>query len=406
MRKALLLLWCSSLAAADLDQLLDSHRFFELRRQLAQPGSESAETLFYRGVLECRFGHEDSGIAKLQEVLATNPSQAVARRSHEEMAEAFKRMGRYRESAEQLAGALRLTPKDDPEYAGNENDRLLMDSLSDVAPGTVEFGDAVTVRAIRNPLGSWNVPVTVNHVQGQWIFDTGANWSTVTESEARRMGLSVVETKAYVTGSTGAKNRMRLAFAQNLEFSGAHIHNVVLLVLADASLNIAPLHHYQITGILGIPVLRSLGSVGISKEGMVRMREGQNHAQGAPNFFFDGEDPVAEISHDGHLLQMFVDTGANATVLYPSFRNAMTGEETQKLHTKRERRAGAGGSIQRRAQQIPALRLDFLDKPVDLKKVSIEPEAPPNSHDDGVIGMDALSGGFRIDFDAMRLELD
>jgi hypothetical protein len=103
---------------------------------------------------------------------------------------------------------------------------------------------------------------------------------------------------------------------------------------------------------------------------------------------------------------MFLDTGANGTVLYPSFRNAMSREETLKLQNKRERLAGAGGSIQRQAQRLPALHLELLDRPVNLRKISIEPEAPPNSHDDGVIGMDALWGGFRIDFDAMRLELD
>jgi hypothetical protein len=406
MRLALFLLWCSNLAAADLDQLLQTHRFFELRRQLAQPGSESAETLFYRGVLECRFGQETSGIAKLQHVLTTNPSQAMARRSHEELAEAFERMGRYKESSEQLAEALRLTPKDDSEYASNENDGLLMDSLSDVTPQRVDFGNDVPIRATRNPLGSWNVPVEVNRVPGQWIFDSGANLSTVTESEARRMGLSVVETKAYVYGSTGVKNRMRLAFAKELQFGAARVQNVVLLVLPDASLNVGPAHRYRISGILGVPVLRSLGSVGISKEGTVRIHDRQAAAPGAANLFFDGEDPFVEIGHDRHLLQMFIDTGANTTVIYPSFRFALTREEIRRLQTKRERRAGAGGSIQRQAQRLPALRLDLLDKPVDLKKVSLEPEAPPNSHDDGVIGMDALWGGFRIDFEAMRLELD
>jgi hypothetical protein len=264
----------------------------------------------------------------------------------------------------------------------------------------------VPVRATRNRLGSWNVPVEVNHVEGQWIFDTGANLSTVTESEAKRMELLVVETKAYVHGSTGARNQMRLAVVKDLKFGATHIHNVVVLVLPDASLNIAPVHHYQITGIIGIPVLRSLGSVGIAKEGLVHIHDRQPAAPGTSNLFFEGEDPFVEISHDRHTLQMFLDTGANSTVVYTSFRNALTREEILHLQSKRERRAGAGGAIQQEVQRIPTLNFQLFEKPVALRKISLEPEAPPNSHNDGVVGMDALWGGFRIDFNAMRLELE
>ena len=90
----------------------------------------------------------------------------------------------------------------------------------------------------------------VNGVNGQWIFDTGANISTLTETEAKRMGLSVRETKAYVNGSTQKRNALQLAVASDVQLGAAHIHNVVFLVLADQALHIGPLH-YQITGSWG-----------------------------------------------------------------------------------------------------------------------------------------------------------
>jgi hypothetical protein len=58
MHKALALLWCSGLAAADigqLEQLADKNRFFELRRDLQQPGWNDGETLFYRAVVASRW---------------------------------------------------------------------------------------------------------------------------------------------------------------------------------------------------------------------------------------------------------------------------------------------------------------------------------------------------------------
>ena len=282
-----------------------------------------------------------------------------------------------------------------------------MASLSDVAPETVEFGEDVPINAAHNRLGSWDVPVRVNGVNGQWIFDTGANVSTLIESEARRMGLSVLETKAYVAGSTEKRNNLRLAVARELQIGTAHVHNVVFLVLADDALNIGPLH-YQIKGILGLPVLRALSRVEISNNGLVRIHLHEAVSGGAPNLYFDEASPIVEINHGQHRLQMFLDTGANATVLYPSFRNTLTREETFRLKAKREKVAGAGGMINRKTELVPTLRIEVLETSVNLRKVRLLPEMPAgnNRYRDGVIGMDALWSGFLLDFDAMRLEVE
>jgi hypothetical protein len=127
-----------------------------------------------------------------------------------------------------------------------------------------------------------------------------------------------------------------------------------------------------------------------------------------PNLFFDGASPIVEVEHNQHRLQMFLDTGANATVLYPSFLDAIGRDENLKLRTRREKFAGAGGVIQRKIEVVPTLGIEVLGKPISLRKLSLLPEAPPgNSHYlDGVMGMDALWSGFRLDFDAMRLEIE
>lgn len=99
----------------------------------------------------------------------------------------------------------------------------------------------------------------VNSQRGEWIFDSGANYSTVTESEARRMGLAVRDVLGYSRDFFGAKHPTRLAVAGELRFGSARLHNVIFLVLADQSLFVPPLK-YQIHGILGLPVMRSLGA--------------------------------------------------------------------------------------------------------------------------------------------------
>src|SRR5579862_1169169 len=289
MRKAWALLWCSSLVAGDigeLQRLADNSRFFELRRELEQPGWTPAETLFYRALVASRFGHETQGILQLKAVLAANPAPAVARMAREEIARALTRLGRYREAAGAWSEALLLTPADDPEREGNQNTRALMSALSEAPPVTAEFEEGALAKAVPNRLGSWDAPVQVNDTTGHWILDTGANISTLTETEAGRMGLSVRETTAYVSGSTGKKNALKLAVASDVRLGPAHIHNVVFLVLADQSLKIGPVR-YQITGILGLPELRALSRVGISSDGIIRVYPHESLRATTPNLFFE-----------------------------------------------------------------------------------------------------------------------
>ncbi len=129
------------------------------------------------------------------------------------------------------------------------------------------------------------MPVEVNGATGEWIFDTGANISTVTDSEARRMGLAVRQSKAWVGGSTDKRSTLRLAGAGDLGFRGAHIHNELFFVLADQTLNIGPMH-CQITGIPGLPVMRALGRVGIAGDGQVQIRPRNTVGAGEANLDF------------------------------------------------------------------------------------------------------------------------
>jgi hypothetical protein len=362
------LICCLSLTAGEvtqLRQLQEHNRIFQLREALEQPGWNDSETLFYRALVESRFGHDQAAITDLQKFLAAPASVDLKRKAYEELASALLRVGRYGDSAGAMAEALRITPRDDPDRAGDENDRKLYQSLADVPPQTIAFGEDVATRASHNPLGSWDVPVEVNGHEAKWIFDTGANLSTVTESEAAKLGLALRDSSAYVKGSTDKKNPLRLAVAHDLRFGNARLSNVVLLVLPDQTLYVGPLK-YQIRGILGLPVLRALGCVGISAKGEVRIERKETGAAGAPNLFLDEWNLIVEARHGGHRLEMFLDTGANQSFGYPSLRETLM--------------------------------------PVEIAR--FKQPTGHNSYRDGVLGMDSLAGGFTLDFRAMQLRLD
>jgi hypothetical protein len=61
--------------------------------------------------------------------------------------------------------------------------------------------------------------------------------------------------------------------------------------------------------------------------------------------------------------------------------------------------------VTRPTEIVPSLRLQVGDGAVEIRDVSVLPRAPDEEvpDRDGVLGMDALSGGFALDFETMRL---
>ena len=415
MRATLLLLCCSALAAGDLaqlQQLTHDRRFFDLRRTLRQPGWNNADTLFYRGLVASRFGHETEGIQLLREFLEAKPDADSAQRALQEITAALMRLGRYREASQVCNEALTSPSKNPSDREDDENTRALLDAIGEAAPETVEFTAAAPIKAAHNHLASWNVPVQVNGVAGDWVFDTGASITTVSESEAKRMGLTVRDSKAHAISASDKRIAVRVAVA-DLQFGPAHVRNAILLVLSDQALYIAPVHE-QMTGALGLPVLRALGRVGISRDGAVEIGPAKSMPAGDPNLFFDNGLAMVEISRGEpalpmtQALQMTLDTGYASTVLNPSFHRALTDQETANLKIQKGGFGSAGGSVERDMAVIPELQIRVLTKTVDMKNPILLSDTPKGDarYRDGVIGIDALWSGFLLDFESMRLTIN
>jgi hypothetical protein len=105
---------------------------------------------------------------------------------------------------------------------------------------------------------------------------------------------------------------------------------------------------------------------------------------------------------------LFLDTGANATFVYPSFRESLTKGEITGLKRKPDKTGGVGGTVSRMSEVLPTLHLEILGRTTELTSVSLLLKQPTGSKcsRDGVLGMDALQGGFTLDFRSMQLRLD
>jgi hypothetical protein len=159
---------------------------------------------------------------------------------------------------------------------------------------------------------------------------------------------------------------------------------------------------------LGLPVIRALGSLTMSGEGSIKIGTQETAAKSETNLFFDELTPMVEARHNGQDLQLFLDSGNNATFLYPSFRHALTAEESAHRKKKRDQQGGVGGTVERTSEVIPALRFEILGRDIELKAVSLLRKQPVGGagRRDGVFGADLLAGGFTLDFQSMQFRLE
>lgn len=400
-------LWLLSFACAAQALVQGSDRNLFVRRQvvLASP-ARSLGDQFESAVVDVRFGKEVSGIAKLRALLVQSKiSQKLRRRAQSELASALEREGDFRGAAIAWEDALKLVSPRDPERRSLENNRALDKSLGAFGAQAIEVPtETFQVQATKNPFGTWNVPVEVNGVQANWIFDTGANISVITESEAARMGVEVRESNATVRGSTGADSRMRVAVARDLQFGRARLRNVVLLVVEDAALRSIEFDT-QIQGYLGLPVIRALECLAVSSQGLISIGKSECDEASRPNLAFDGLSLYVEAQAAGGALQLLFDTGANETEVYPSARKSLG---SVKLRSKREMVEGVGGQAERRVRVVPRLALGFAGTRVEVMDVSMTDRQPAGNkgNRDGAVGTDALPAGFRLDFNTMQFRVE
>lgn len=152
------------------------------------------------------------------------PPSGEAAEAHKRLASAYLIRGHYREALEQINGALAIKP-DDGDARGVLQLLTALGESPDQSRGRLQ---ATSLRLLEDGL-----PVSINGKEATYWFDTGANFSVMSESEAKRIGLKVREVGGSSLVSTGARVSFRLAVADQISLGEAVLRNVAFLVFPD-----------------------------------------------------------------------------------------------------------------------------------------------------------------------------
>lgn len=250
------------------------------------------------------------------------------------------------------------------------NTRELLRALAAAPPQTVTIRGATTLH-----LEHGRVPVEINGTARHYVFDTGANLSTIMRSEAVALGLHFYPAGLDVGTSTDRRVTADLAIADHLALGNAKFRDVVFLVLDDSLLTFPG--GFRIPGIIGFPVIEQLGEVQFSHGDIVIPGEVPERA--AHNLVLDELTPLTRVrwealGEDAELLCR-LDTGADRTQFYEPFYRRFRAQIDEATPRRMRRSGGAGGVREQPVRVLPRARLGVGDTVVilDSSDVLLQP---------------------------------
>jgi len=395
--------------AAALAAIYDRHDCFAARDALKRaPASAGGDVAFYRGWVAAAFNQPRAAATELGRYLASDAARGngkLRRAADQLLADVLVREFRYGDAADAYTRVAAAT--DDSTRDDVANNAAVFAALRGVPAQMMSLAADVDVPVTRDRANLMNVPVSAGGKEERFVFDTGANLSTVSEKVAAEMGFRIIDRRIRVGTATGAEAQARLAVAPELRIGGATARNVVFLVLPDSALAF-PQIGYEIRGIVGHPVIAALGEVTLTRDGHLRAAARPTAAAAAaePNLCLDGLDNLVRGRIGGEALLLGLDTGARDSGLFPPYyRRHQAAVDSGRAASIGI--GGAGGSRQLSVRYIGPVTLELGGATATLPRLSVavEPSGQRSDYADGDIGQDVITQFAEMTLDYLAMQL-
>lgn len=290
------------------------------------------------------------------------------------------------------------------EVADLQNTRLIWKALSGQPRQEIDISDDTRLRMTRNSAGLSLLPVTLDTLTMGFVFDTGANLSTVTETTAGKFNMRLMQGLIDVTAITGIKIKSKIAVCPLLRIGHISIRNAVFLVFPDNALAV-PQIGLQINGIIGLPIIEALREIQLTREGDFIV-PATNTVYPEQNMALDFLTPVIRLDGESYSF----DSGADASMLYEKYyhrhrQKIDTAYQEQSLHI-----GGAGGHISRRGYYV-RFAPTINGRPIALDSVMLFKERISRNDESpfsGNIGQDLIRKfeKMTINFESMFIKFE
>lgn len=241
----------------------------------------------------------------------------------------------------------------------------------------------------RDKVGLSNLTVTFGEDSLGFIFDSGANISTVTASTAQAMGMRILKASFTVKAISGIDVNSGLAIAPSFSIGDILVENAVFLVLPDSALAF-PQVDYRILGIIGYPVMAAMKEIQLVKADLLIVPS-RSSSTSIRNMAMEFLTPLIQLPSAEDTLVFKFDTGADGTTLYRDYYLRHK-EEIESTYTPTMiSLGGAGGKAETEGYKIN-LPLTVNNRQVLLDSVDlIKENLTKNENIYGNIGQDLVS---------------
>lgn len=361
-----------------LDSLLQRRQYFQLREALASTQQDQLpehRKLYFQAFVH-NFFHELSASNKDIDLLLKKYSKQFSDKELgkllEKKVDNHVKLYEYRQAhaASELLLAKYGHTFTDKERQDVINSDIIWKGLEKVPAQRTRIRQNTRIAYKRDLANLINVPVQFRDSTFDFVFDTGANLSVITESYAVRAGLDVRNVAFKVRAITGIEVDAKLGIAKTLRIGDVEVENVIFIVFPDSFLSFAH-GTYKINGIIGFPVIEQLQEVRIDKTGFITIPQ---EAANKPirNFGMDELTPVIHIGVNKDMLAFTFDTGAQITDLnqpfYHQYKSAV--EATGKVYDMQQ--GGAGGYAISKVWRIPATVFTIGDQSVSMPNLGVK----------------------------------
>jgi predicted aspartyl protease len=392
------LLWISrAIAGADLQSLYNARKWAELHNALQ---SQKGPAL-YRGALAAAWNEDRQAERILKSVIASEPDSEEAYDAYEWLAHIYFRTGRYHQFVANLEARWAAFPQK-TELKNEQTAAASFRGLPDQTVGKRQSS------VLRHDAGEIFIPISINNRPATYFFDTGAWVNCMSESEAKRLGLTVHDAAGTLGTGTGVRVGFRTAVAPEVVVGNIRFGNVSFAVFRDDQEPWSELADGR-RGLIGIPIILGLRALRWSHDGTVAV--GLKPAPLEPrtaNLFFDDDHLVVEAALNKQRILATLDTGALTTDLYEAFAKQFASLLTAHGKADRTEVRGVGHAENFDSITLPELtfrlgNLDAVLRPAHVLLKQIGAKCCV-----GNFGMDLLkqAQSFKLDFGAMRLDLE
>jgi hypothetical protein len=385
----------------NIKSLYDAQDWFRLRDAVRKSGSSS----FYKGAVAAAFNDFTHAEKNLRLTISNAPRSSDAQHAHLLLTQIYMRAGLYRQALNEVDAAI----KGDPEDGNLKNVQAFLRPLSNVPAQTVVHRGLSRIHYSMNG-GNLFLPVTVNGNAGNYLLDTGANYSLMSESEAKRVGLTITESREATMGdASGANIGFRVAVADRLTIGNWQLRHVLFLVMRDDQQPFADLPEGQ-RGIIGFPVMLAFQTMRWNQKGVFEFGLAPGKRQlAAANMYFDGQKIMAEGEFRKRKIILFIDTGSIRTRALPRFAHDFSDFVNEGGTKSSQRVTGVGNSVEVESLTLPRLPLSSNGPEIVLSPATVllSHAAADLERSHVWIGIDLLNqaGIVTMDFKAMTFVL-